>query len=140
MWWLGLDANIERLAQACVNCQSVKQATPVAPLIPWSWPAKSREGVHVDFAGTFQNKMYLLAVDAHSKWPEVLEMTRTTITVTFANYGIPQQIVSDNGPQFHQGSLKKKWYQAHKMFTISPLLEWSCGAPSSHIRRGNESW
>ena len=51
--------------------------------------------------------MYFLVVDAHSKWPEVFELRQTTSTQTisvlrhlFARYGLPNQIVSDNGPQF----------------------------------------
>ena len=50
---------------------------------------------------------YLLVVDAHSKWPEIIEMTSTTTqrTITelhkmFAAYGLPAQLVSDSGPQF----------------------------------------
>ena len=46
-------------------------------------------------------------VDAYSKWPEVLEMPNTTAEETvkqlrsvIARMGIPEQIVSDNGPQF----------------------------------------
>ena len=84
-----------------------KQAPPAAPLSPWSWPTKPWQRVHLDFAGPFLNKMYLLAVDAHSKWPEVFEMSQTTSLKTisvlrhlFAKYGLPEQIVSDNGPQF----------------------------------------
>ena len=71
------------------------------------WPAKPWQRVHIDFAGPFCQKMYLLAVDAHSKWPEVFEMTQTTTAKTitvlrhlFASYGLPEQVVSDNGPQF----------------------------------------
>ena len=74
---------------------------------PWSWPSKPWQRVHVDFAGWFLGKMYFLAVDAHSKWPKVFEMSQTTIAKTvallrhlFALYGIPDQIVFDNGPQF----------------------------------------
>ena len=51
--------------------------------------------------------MYLVALDAHSKWPEVIEMTSTTAEKTivelrrmFATYGLPEQVVTDNGPQF----------------------------------------
>ena len=51
--------------------------------------------------------MLLIAVDAHSKWPEVQIMPGTTSTHTiaalremFAWFGLPQQVVSDNGPQF----------------------------------------
>ena len=46
------------------------------------------------------------AVDAHSKWPEAKVMFTTTAACTitalremFARYGIPLQLVSDNGPQ-----------------------------------------
>ena len=52
-------------------------------------------------------KTYLLVVDAHSKWPEITEMSSTTTYKTiaelrkmFAAYGLPTQLVSDNGPQF----------------------------------------
>ena len=46
-------------------------------------------------------------VDAHSKWPEIIVMPSTTASATiqqlrhlFASFGLPEQLVSDNGPQF----------------------------------------
>ena len=107
IWWPKLDTHLEDMVKSCTSCQSVKKAPPVAPLHPWIWPTKSWERIHVDFAGPFQNKMFLVVVDAHSKWPEVIQMTSTSAEQTvmalqqlFTNYGLPQQIVSDNGPQF----------------------------------------
>ena len=51
--------------------------------------------------------MFFVLVDAHSKRPEVVEMKSTTAEKTidvmrtlFGSYGIPEQVVSDNGPQF----------------------------------------
>ena len=51
--------------------------------------------------------MFLVVVDAHSKWSEVIPVSSTTTSKTievlrdlFARFGIPEQIVSDNGPQF----------------------------------------
>ncbi|XP_033729473.1 uncharacterized protein K02A2.6-like [Pecten maximus] len=51
--------------------------------------------------------MFLLMVDAHSKWPEVIPMTTTTVSKTidvmseiFARHGLPERLVTDNGPQF----------------------------------------
>ena len=51
--------------------------------------------------------MFFIVVDAHSKWPEVIEMSATTTSHTitelrklFAVHGLPKQLVSDNGPQF----------------------------------------
>ena len=62
--------------------------------------------VHVDFAGLFMGRMFFLMVDAHSKWVEIIEMKSTTTTATievlrglFALYGLPTQLVLDNGPQ-----------------------------------------
>ena len=107
LWWPGLDKDIEQLAQSCQACLSIEQAPPPVSLCPWTWPSQPWQRVHIDFAGPFLDKMYFLVIDAHSKWPEIFEMTQTSTTRTiailrhlFAKYGLPQQIVSDNGPQF----------------------------------------
>ena len=53
------------------------------------------------------NKMFLLILDAYSKWPEIYiqsnatsSRTITTLREVFARLGLPKQIVTDNGPQF----------------------------------------
>ncbi len=107
VWWPGMDKGIKELAKECPACQTVKHAPAVAPMHPWVWPSRPWERVHVDFAGPFMNRMFLLVVDAHSKWPEILEISSTTAAKTiqmlrslFASYGLPDQVVTDNGPQF----------------------------------------
>ena len=107
LWWPGLDKDIENLVKSCLPCQSEKPSPAAAPLHPWVWPTKPWQRIHVDFAGPFMGSMYLVVVDAHSKWPEVYEMSSTTVAKTitvlrhiFAAYGLPEQVVSDNGPQF----------------------------------------
>ena len=107
MWWPGIDQDIEQYYKGCAGCQSVKHAPPSAPIHPWEFPSKPWERIHIDFAGPFMNSMWLVVVDAHSKWPEVVPMKTTTAETTlnvlrtiFARFGLPSQIVSDNGPQF----------------------------------------
>ncbi len=107
MWWPHIDQDIQDMVKSCAACQEVKQAPPVAPLQPWIWPTQPWKRIHMDFAGPFMGGSYFIAVDAHSKWPEVQYMTTTTAVKTiqvlrqmFARYGIPEQLVSDNGPQF----------------------------------------
>ena len=108
LWWPGLDQEIEELVKGCTQCQSVRNAPEIAPLHPWLWPTKPWKRVHIDFAGPLRGHSYLILVDAHSKWPEVIDMksnTTSAATITelrkiFARYGLPEQLVSDNGPQF----------------------------------------
>ena len=61
----------------------------------------------MDFAGPFRGHTFLIVVDAHSKWPEVVKMKTTTAATTiqelrklFSTFRLPEQSVSDNGPQF----------------------------------------
>ena len=107
VWWPNLNQDIECLVKSCSPCLSVQPAPPKSPLNPWLWPSRPWSRVHVDFAGPLQGKMYFVIVDAHSKWPEVFEMASTTSKKTidilryvFAQHGLPDQLVSDNGPQF----------------------------------------
>ena len=107
MWWPQIDKQLEEAAKSCVRCQAVKSKPAVAPLHPWLWPSRPWQRIHVDFAGPFKGKMFLILVDGHSKWPEVIEMSTTTSEKTievlrqlFARYGLPEQLISDNGTQF----------------------------------------
>ena len=106
-WWIGLDKDIESLGRSCDSCQAVKSNPATAPLHPWVWPDSPWARIHVDFAGPFLGKMFLVVIDAHSKWPEVIMMNSTTSLRTieelrslFGRYGLPEQLVSDNGSQF----------------------------------------
>lgn len=68
---------------------------------PWSWPTRPWSRIHVDYAGPMDGKMFLVVIDAHSKWIEVVSMTTATALTTiqqlrkiFSQFGT---IVSDNG-------------------------------------------
>lgn len=105
-WWPGLDAAIEEKAASCADCQKLRNQPQLAPLHPWNWPEEPWQRIHIDFAGPVENHMFLVAVDAHSKWPEVAIMENTSSKKTieelrsmFSRYGLPQQLVRDNGPQ-----------------------------------------
>ena len=107
LWWPGLDRCLEKCVQECLACQAERNTPALAPLHPWLWPTKPWQRVHVDFAGPFMGEMFMVVVDAHAKWPEVIPMSSTTSSNTidelrrlFAAYGLPRQLVSDNGPQF----------------------------------------
>ncbi|KAG7503666.1 putative protein K02A2.6 [Solea senegalensis] len=70
----------------------------------------SGNGLHLHgnvFMWPLMGTNFLVVVDACSKWPEVFTMNPTTASQTitvlrdlFARTGVPEQLVSDNGPQF----------------------------------------
>ena len=80
--------------------------------------------------------MLFVVTDAHSKWPEVCVMDSTTSSKTisvlremFARYGLPRQLVSDNGPQFTSGKFKQFLHaNGIKHITTAPYHPSSNGA------------
>ncbi|XP_029947498.1 uncharacterized protein K02A2.6-like [Salarias fasciatus] len=106
-WWPGLDNDIESKVKSCSSCQVIRNTPSLAPLHPWDWPASPWQRIHLDFAGPIEGVMLLVAVDAHSKWPEVAVMSNITSEKTiqtlremFCRFGLPEQVVTDNGPSF----------------------------------------
>ena len=107
MWWPKMDKEIEQHVKECPDCQSTRKDPPPVPLHPWTWPEKPWSRVHIDYAGPMEGKMFLLVVDAHSKWMEVHSANSATSTATiellrksFATLGIPEVVVSDNATAF----------------------------------------
>ena len=85
-----------------------------SPLQPWVWPTRPWTRLHIDFAGPKEGTMFLVIIDAHSKWMEVIPMkSATTLTTTqrlrmvFSRFGIPESIISDNGPQFSSSEFEQ---------------------------------
>ena len=77
VWWPGLNHDTEQKVNDCHECQNCKSNPPLAPLIPWKWPNCPHSRLHFDFAGVSKGQMFLVVIDAHSKWLGVHPMPTT---------------------------------------------------------------
>ena len=107
VWWPGMNNDIMTTVQKCNTCQESRPAPSKAPLNSWEWPTRPWARIHIDHAGPFLEKKFLIIVDAHSKWLDVQIVNSTSATATisklrtlFATHGLPEQLVSDNGTGF----------------------------------------
>ena len=126
-WWPGLDKDIKEMVQHCQPCALHQRSSLTVALHPWEFPDHPWIRLHVDFAGPFQNKMWLLAVDAHSNWPELHQVsvgstsacrTISCLRELFARFGVPKQVVTDNGLQFVFAEFKQFCKQQSILHTL----------------------
>ena len=105
--WPSLDDDIEAIVRECAGCQSTRKQYNSSYE---SWPeAKCNwQRINIDFAGPFIGQMFMIMVDAHSKWLEVIPMMIVTSSRTideldkvFTTHRSPEVLVSDNGTNFN---------------------------------------
>ena len=105
VWWPGLSKQLEELVNNCSTCIKERVNRP-EPVIPSELPDRPRQKLAADLF-ELKGQTFLLVVDYFSRYVEVAKLTRTTspdivvhLKSMFARHGIPDQLVSDNGPQF----------------------------------------
>ena len=125
VWWSGLHKNIEDQVKKCLPCQEQKSKPACAPLHPWIWPTASWKKVHIDFAGLFLDKMFLIVVNAHSKWPEVIQMSSTTAPKTIQAHQSLFVFTWATGVWKLCTVYESQWYRAHTQYLLSSVFKWS---------------
>ena len=132
VWWPGLDGDLDERVKQCTPCQEYRKNPPAAPPHPWEWPEQLWRRVHADYAGPYLGHLFLILIDAHSKWMEVHMMRSSTSLVTiekmrssFAALGLPEQLVNDNGPSFTSGEFRHGQFMRNNgvhHITTSPCI------------------
>ena len=104
-WWPGLSRQLEETVKSCPECLKHSPLRP-EPLVPSKLPHLPWQKVGTDLF-EWNKSDYLLMVDYYSRWIEVSKLKGTTTqevikhtSSIFARHGIPEIVVSDNGPQF----------------------------------------
>ncbi|XP_043218696.1 uncharacterized protein K02A2.6-like [Amphibalanus amphitrite] len=106
VWWPNMDKQIEAEVRNCEGCWQKRAEPPSGDLHPWEYAKGPWQRIHLDFAGPVEGRFYVVVIDSYSKWMEIAPMKTITTEKTieyllnlFARWGLPHQLVTDNGPQ-----------------------------------------
>ena len=107
-----MNNQIEDCVASCTTCKAHERAQARAPLSPSEIPSYPWQIIGSDL---FQVKgeHYLLNIDYYSKWVNIVQLNELSSNAIiqefrkqFADFGQPQVIRSDNGPQYIAESLE----------------------------------
>ena len=145
VWWPGLGSQIKTIVE---NCQTYSEHrnSHCEPLMPTPLPQRPWQTVASDLF-TLKNNNYLLVVDYYSRYVEVITLRKSTssqavieaLKTIFARHGIPDELRSDNGPQYHSDEFAlfaKDWGFKHT--TSSPRFPQSNGEAERAVRTVKE--
>ncbi len=112
IWWPGLSKQLKELVDNCTDCIKERTNTP-EPLMSSVLPERPWQKVGTDLF-TLKNANYLLVVDYYSRFIEINKLSQTTsdsiinhLKSLFARHGIPEVVMSDNGPQFASSTFQE---------------------------------
>ena len=141
MYWSGMNADIMQLVESCMSCLKFKPQQISEPLMPNDVPVRPWQKVGTDLFYHNRNT-YLLVVDYYSIYPEVITLTTTTsqsviraMKCVFARHGIPDVVISDNGPQYASQEFRmfaREWNFVHD--TSSPHFPQSNGQSENAVK------
>ncbi|XP_031339506.1 uncharacterized protein K02A2.6-like [Photinus pyralis] len=146
-YWPNLDKDIEETCRACIPCQTIANNPQKSEIMSWNKPTRPWQRIHVDFLGPIKGNTFLIVLDAFSKYPEIKKMERTTSEETiekfrdiFSTWGIPETIVSDNGPQFVSTEFKNFLIKnGIRQITSAPYHPSTNGAAENAVRTFKKS-
>ena len=107
VYWPGMTAEIKDHIAKCTVCAAYQKEQPKEPLISHKIPNRPWETIGCDLFH-LEDKDYLCTVDYYSSYFEIdLLKAKTasevlhTLKIRFSRHGIPNKLVSDNGPPYN---------------------------------------
>ena len=113
IFWPGMASEIRHLASQCATCNDHSTKQQKEPLLSTEIPTSPWAVLAQDLF-TLAGKSYLITVDYYSDFWELDALTDTSsesivkhTKAHFARYGIPEKVITDNGPQFRAQSYEE---------------------------------
>ena len=140
-YWPRMNAELKDFILKCDVCNSYKPEQPREPLMPHEIPSRPWQKVGTDLL-QFDGRQYLITVDYYSSFFEVDKLETTDsrsvinkLKMQFSRHGIPEIVISDNGPQYDSADFAKfakDWHFQH--ITSSPRNPQSNGKVESAVK------
>ncbi len=144
VWWPGISRQIQETVQKCPECvkfsQPHKEPLIASSLPDYPWQRLGSDLFHLN------GETYLLVVDYYSRFPEIAQLSSTTssdviaaLQSIFARHGIPEELRSDNGPQYDSLEMGE-FVSSHnfKHITSSPHYPQSSGLAERTVKTVKE--
>ncbi|CAB3252663.1 unnamed protein product [Arctia plantaginis] len=141
MYWPNMNTQLIDYLSKCQACLNYRKQNIKEPLIPHEIPDRPwcKVGIDIFHLGS---KSYLIAVDYHSKFIELAQLNSSTsenvinkLKTIFGRQGIPETVMSDNGPEFSSlafSDFARNWKFRH--VTSSPRYPQSNGQVERSIQ------
>ena len=133
--------------QKCEVCQESQNTQAKETLEPHEAPTRPWQVVGTDLF-SWDGDEYLLLCDYYSKFPIIKKIPRgqstgnTVVNLTkcvFSEQGVPEVIISDNGPQL-QGILQEVGFPAYYVKSKILIIQWihrtTHSNSQTHFRQG----
>ena len=132
-WWPNMTQDVSRFVKSCSVCAMAKvpRHLPEGKLVPLPVPTRPWSHLGVDFItdlpSSDSHTCVLVVVDRFSKackliplpgLPTAFETAEALFTQIFRHFGIPEDIVSDRGPQF----ISRVWKAFFNLLGVSVSL------------------
>jgi hypothetical protein len=141
LYWPLMNAEVKGLVSKRPTCQAHQPAQCREELKPYPIPFRPGETVSINLF-ELGKQHFVLLVDHWSGFFEVQELTRTTADkvilackVQFARHGMPDTVITDNGPQFSAtefSAFARDWQFKH--LTSSPRYPQSNGQAENAVK------
>ena len=112
VYWPRMATELKDYISTCDVCLAHRRTPCKEPLLQHEFPDRPWSKVGIDLC-EFQGRTLLVMVDYYSNFMEVERITKTTTSGVskilmdmFSRYGVPDQVMSDNGPQFSSAEFR----------------------------------
>lgn len=141
VWWPSISSDIKNMIDKCITCREDRPTQRSEPLVTTSLPGRPWEKIAADLL-EIKRKHFIVVIDYYSRWIEIKPLPSLSSNAVigrmkeiFTTHGIPDEIITDNGPQFVADEFKTfSRYYGFQHNTTSPHYPQANGEAEAAVK------